>query len=248
MVDIAAVPHGLEDAVGKPENQNVLNGLFSQVMIDTVDLIVADYGEKRRIQGARRFEIVAERLLDDDAAPMTVRFIEQAAGRQMLYDRQKELGRGGEVKQTVAAQALRPVHFFENGVQPLPSGCGLEIRRDVAQPGGQPADGLEVATAAARLPEVVCHCFADSLLAEIRKGKTGQGEMFGEQTVRREIVDCGHEKPLRQVARNSEDHHRARSCALRAMSPDLADDRVFDSRSHICFARMPRSGSGVGRK
>ncbi len=39
VVDVAAVPDRLEDAVGEAEDQDVLDGLFAQVVIDAVDLV-----------------------------------------------------------------------------------------------------------------------------------------------------------------------------------------------------------------
>ena len=38
VIDVAAVPDRLENAVGEAENQNVLDGLFAEVMVDAVDL------------------------------------------------------------------------------------------------------------------------------------------------------------------------------------------------------------------
>ncbi len=38
MVDVLAVPHRFKNAVGESEDQNVLNGFFSQVMIDAINL------------------------------------------------------------------------------------------------------------------------------------------------------------------------------------------------------------------
>jgi hypothetical protein len=38
VIDVAAVPDGLEDAVGETEDHDVLDRFFAQVMIDAVDL------------------------------------------------------------------------------------------------------------------------------------------------------------------------------------------------------------------
>jgi hypothetical protein len=38
MVDIPAVPEGLEQRVGKTEHEDILNGFFGQIVIDPVDL------------------------------------------------------------------------------------------------------------------------------------------------------------------------------------------------------------------
>src|SRR5207244_11756781 len=38
MIDVAAVPNWLEDSIGKPERQNVLDSFFTQIVINTIDL------------------------------------------------------------------------------------------------------------------------------------------------------------------------------------------------------------------
>jgi len=41
-VDVVAVPHRLENRVGEPENQQILDHLFAQVMVDPVDLALVE--------------------------------------------------------------------------------------------------------------------------------------------------------------------------------------------------------------
>ena len=42
VVDVAAIPEGLKNAVGEPEHQQVLHRLFAQVVIDAIDLIFVE--------------------------------------------------------------------------------------------------------------------------------------------------------------------------------------------------------------
>ena len=42
VVDVTAVPDRLEDAVGEAEDQQVLDGLLPEVVIDAVDLLLAE--------------------------------------------------------------------------------------------------------------------------------------------------------------------------------------------------------------
>ncbi len=44
MIDVAAIPDGLEDSIRETEHQNVLDGFLAQVMIDAVDLFFAENG------------------------------------------------------------------------------------------------------------------------------------------------------------------------------------------------------------
>ena len=39
VINKVSVPQGFEDAVGKPAYKNILDGFFSQVMIDAIDLL-----------------------------------------------------------------------------------------------------------------------------------------------------------------------------------------------------------------
>jgi hypothetical protein len=41
MIDVAPVPDWLENAVAEPKGEDVLDGLFPQVMVDAVDLMLA---------------------------------------------------------------------------------------------------------------------------------------------------------------------------------------------------------------
>ena len=69
VVDVLPVPERLEDAVGEPHHEDVLNGLLAEVVVDPEDLVLAEDGVDRLGKHTRRLAISAERLLDDDARP-----------------------------------------------------------------------------------------------------------------------------------------------------------------------------------
>jgi hypothetical protein len=69
MVQVVSVPDWFEYDVGETKNEKILNRLFSQVMIDTVDLVFFKDGIHLLVERARRIKIVTERLLDDDSRP-----------------------------------------------------------------------------------------------------------------------------------------------------------------------------------
>ena len=86
MIDVAAIPDRLENAVGKAEDQDVLNGFFAEVMIDAVDLFFREDLSDFAVQRYGRFEVRPEGLLDHDATPVAVLFgretlVAQSAGR-----------------------------------------------------------------------------------------------------------------------------------------------------------------------
>ena len=69
MVDVAAVPQWLEDAVAEAEGQDVLHGFLAQVMIDAVNLLLREDGVQLGVERTGAGEVVAEGLLDHDAPP-----------------------------------------------------------------------------------------------------------------------------------------------------------------------------------
>ena len=47
MVNVLAIPEGLENGVGKSEYQDILNGFLAEVVIDSVDLaLVENFADK----------------------------------------------------------------------------------------------------------------------------------------------------------------------------------------------------------
>src|SRR5260370_23666830 len=98
MIDVIAVPDRLEQAVGKPQRQNVLHRLLSEIMIDAVDLVLIEQLEQLMIERARGSKIGAERLLDDDAPPGTVALACKARLREPDADGRKGGGRRRKIK------------------------------------------------------------------------------------------------------------------------------------------------------
>ena len=96
VVDVVAIPDRLEDRVGEPQHEQVLNRFFAEVVIDAVDLLFAEDGVDDLVELAGRREIGAERLFDDHAALAAV-FIGQAGAAQLLDGGAVELRGGGEV-------------------------------------------------------------------------------------------------------------------------------------------------------
>ena len=66
VIHVAPVPERLEDAVAEAEDQHVADRLLAQVVVDAIDLRLVEDAQ-HVVQGARAVEVVAERLLDDDA-------------------------------------------------------------------------------------------------------------------------------------------------------------------------------------
>ena len=72
MVNVVSIPDGLEDSIAETKNEEVLDRLFTEVMIDAIDLILAQHLAKFSIQGAGGIKVMTEGFLDDDASPAIV--------------------------------------------------------------------------------------------------------------------------------------------------------------------------------
>ena len=53
VINIVAVPDRFKTRIGKAEDQHILDCLFAQVMIDTVELLFAYHGEELVVQSPR---------------------------------------------------------------------------------------------------------------------------------------------------------------------------------------------------
>ena len=67
MIDVLVVPNRLEDAVGEPDDHEILNGFLPQIVIDAEDLRFVEHASRHTVDGLRGGQIAADRFLDDDA-------------------------------------------------------------------------------------------------------------------------------------------------------------------------------------
>ena len=121
VVDMGGVPQGLEQRVAEAERHQVLDRLLAEIMVDPVDLPLVEHGADGVVHLAGRLEVVADRLLDDDAGP----------GRHQL--RRPELGADGAEEfrtdgQVEGANAL--LAAFQDGLEVVPARFGLGVDRD----------------------------------------------------------------------------------------------------------------------
>ena len=65
--DEVSVPQRLENLVGEPHCQDVLDGFLAQVVVDAKDLVFVEHVYKFVVQFACRVEAATERFFDDDS-------------------------------------------------------------------------------------------------------------------------------------------------------------------------------------
>src|ERR1035437_3149009 len=65
-LDVGAVPKRFKHGVGKAEEKQAMDRLFSKVMVYPEDPLLVKGLEQDLIEGARRRQVAAERLFNDD--------------------------------------------------------------------------------------------------------------------------------------------------------------------------------------
>ena len=80
----------------------ILDGFFAEIVVDAEGLVLLEDLGDFAVQRLRRFEIAAERFLDDDAAPRSGVFAGQALIAELADDLRNELRQRGEVVKHIA--------------------------------------------------------------------------------------------------------------------------------------------------
>src|SRR5262249_42902290 len=141
VVDELTVPDRLEDSVCKPQRQHVLHGLLAEGVIDAEELALVEVLLVHGVQLARRREVVAERLLDDQAPPPTPPWKKPIDGQPRLvaatlpdspYDHLEDRRRDREVIDTVAFGPALLVELLQRLREAIQAGRIREVGRHVA--------------------------------------------------------------------------------------------------------------------
>src|SRR6266404_7335264 len=104
VIDILPVPKRFEDTVRKTKDQQVLHGLFAEIMIDAKDLLLFKNFCELLVEGARAFEVMAERFLDDDTRPALVFGLRELGLAKVTGNQAEIVRRCSQIEQTVAAR------------------------------------------------------------------------------------------------------------------------------------------------
>src|SRR5260370_19268891 len=113
MIDVTPVPDGLEDGIVEPKHHNILYGFFSQIVIDTVNLILLQYSFDLAVQRLGGLQIVAERLLDHDASPLPILLVRQPGSSQLLDNLPKKLLRCRQIQHAITRGMELPIQRSE---------------------------------------------------------------------------------------------------------------------------------------
>jgi hypothetical protein len=113
VIDVAAVPNRLEHAVAEPEHHQVLNGFFSEIVVDAKNLILVEVVVELDVELARAAQVCAERFLDDDPAPCGLIGFGESSLTQPVDDGAVDRWRNREVVE----HAVGPVELLEPRLQ-----------------------------------------------------------------------------------------------------------------------------------
>src|SRR5258706_13803219 len=72
MINIIPVPERLENRIGKTRSKNILNSLFSKVMINAINLVLGKDVVKKFIEGFGRLQVAYKWFLNDDSCLLRV--------------------------------------------------------------------------------------------------------------------------------------------------------------------------------
>ena len=242
VVDELPVPDRLEDAVREPQRQHVLHRLLAEVVVDPEDLVLPEPAVQQLVELARRREVVAERLLDDQPHPALLR----PPLADLGHRGRERLRRHGEVVEAVAAGAALGVELLEHLPDAILALLVVELGADVAHPRGEPVPDVLPERIARELLHRLLHRGGE-LLRRLRRARDADDrELLRQQLAVGERVERGDQLALRQVARGTEDHDGARLGAPPQLQPfeqRVRRPRVTPPPASPTLARMPSSSS-----
>ena len=224
MIDVLAIPQRLEQAVGKAQRHDVLHRFLAEEMVHPVDLVLLQRLQDLGIERLGRGQIMAERLLDHDPAPLPVFFRHQPRRPQARDDHAEEAIRDREIEKVVACRAGRLVQPRQMLADPA-EGRGIgQVTLHIAHAVGQPAPGglvdmvgLELAILGDEFVHRIGQALAPLLRGAGRHVDADELELPGQPLGIHQIVERRHDQTLRQITGSAEDHHgagRRRNSAL----------------------------------
>jgi hypothetical protein len=226
VVDGVAAPHAVEDRVGEPQDEQVLDRLLAEVVVDAEHLRLVEHLVDEAVQLPGAGQVRPERLFEDDAVPLL---------GPPVPDQGDQVGEGGRrrgaVVQPAALGAPVGVEALQQLVQP-PEGIGVVEDAGLVEEGigegfpqllvercpGERLDGLP-----GEVPELV--------VVPFRRGVPDHGVALRQEPAAGEVVQGGDEHPPGEIAgsaehddglrrRNGDAHFAASGC--RAFFPPRA--------------------------
>ncbi len=191
------------------------------------------------LSDARRGEVVAERLLDDDPAPalgLVGGVVDEPGRLQLLGDQREVLRRDRQVERVVAHRAAFDVEPLDGLAQAPEDVRVVELARDEADALQQLLPRLFAELGARVLPDGVVDDLREVLVLPVATGEADQREAGRQQPAVGEVVHRRHELLAGEVSGHAEDDERARSgdaveAAVIGVAQRVVPARDLDPRS-----------------
>jgi hypothetical protein len=138
-VDEVRVPDRLEQRVREPQREQVLHRLLAEVVVDPEHVFGGEDRVDQRVEFARGFEVVPERLLDDDPPPAAAFGVVGHLRARHLVEHDREGGRRDrQVERGVALDAVGVLELDQLGRERVECVVVVERAGQEAQRVGDP--------------------------------------------------------------------------------------------------------------
>ena len=211
VVDVVGVPDRLEQLVGEPHRQDVLDGLLAEVVVDAEHRPGREDPVEHLVELLRGLQVVAERLLDDHPTPRAVASVGEPVLLELPDDVTEELRRDRQVERVVAAGAALLVELLDGALE-LPERLVVgEVAGHEPDTLGELLPDLLAELGPGVLLDRVVHDLREVLVGPVTPGEPDQAEAGRQQPAVRQVVDRRHHLLGGQVAGHAEEHQPARS-------------------------------------
>jgi hypothetical protein len=188
VIDVLAIPEGFEDGVAEAEGEDVLDGFFTEVVVDAVELVFGEAFVEGGFEFAGGAVVVAEGFFDDEAAPTAVGAGE---GGEAAGDGGVLAGLRREIEENIAAGLALLGDFGEAGGEGGVVVGGGEVAGDAEEAAGEfVPDGFVEVGVFEVFADGGFH-FAEGFVGEGGAGGADDGEALGQAPFDGEAVEEG---------------------------------------------------------
>ncbi len=186
VADVAAVPNGFEDGIGKAEEQDVLRGFLAEIMVNAVNLAFVEGGMQDAVEFVGRGEVAPKRFFDHDSPPDPVGFLMRHARRvEMLGNRAVVFGGCRQVVESVGGARFQvPQERVQAGVIVW----AVEIPLEIMNPFGELIPNSSVKSIGAELGNALPQVGAEGFAAILAAGKADDVGAFREPSLFEVVV------------------------------------------------------------
>src|SRR3569832_2089370 len=202
VIDVLAVPHGLEQEIGEAEHQDDLHRALTEVMIDAIDLAFLEVLVHALLQYLRAQQVVTEGLFDHLAPPAIV-LVEQARIPEAL----NVLADIARAYRHVEDHICREARVLDQrGLEPFHRRAVVQITLQVVEPLLEEVEGLLTQRAAILLTQHAFHFFYPIATLPRTAAEGDDHHLLRQATRHNEQKQRRQQKATREKARRAEEH------------------------------------------